>query len=241
MDNETTFNPTVEMEIRHPSSLPLVLIAAAAGLASSALILPFWMPGLVQSIIATDIKAFWYLSRATAIVCYLMMWLSMVWGLLMTSRAAKLWPGMQVANELHKFISLLGLSLGGLHGLLLLGDKYLNLSFLQILIPFSVQGYRPVWVGIGQLSLYLAIIVVLSFYLRKLMGYRTWRALHFITFLMFISILVHGITAGTDTGTPWMSAVYWISGGSVLFLTFYRILSAMDASQKTIPIPAKNT
>ena len=241
MDNETTLKPTVEMEVRHPSSMPLVLMAAAAGLASSALILPFWMPGLVQSIITTDIKAFWYLSRATAIVGYLMMWFSMVWGLSMTSRAAKLWPGMQVANELHKFISLLGLGLGGLHGFLLLGDNYLNLSFIQILIPFSVQGYRPVWVGIGQISLYLAIIVVLSFYLRKLMGYRTWRALHFITFLMFISILVHGIAAGTDTGTSWMSAIYWVTGGSVLFLTFYRVLSAMDASLKKVPIPSQNT
>ena len=203
----------------------LVLFALAAGLVISLVVLPAWLPGMVNSIAASDLRVFWYLSRASAILAYLFLWLSMTWGLLMTTRLAKNWPGFPSTNNLHKFFALFGLSLGVLHGLLLLGDKFMNFKLVQLLLPFGNSSYRPTWVGFGQISLYLWGLIVLSFYLRKKIGQKIWRGLHILTFSTYGMVLLHGITSGSDSGTPLMKAIYWSSAIVIVFLLTYRLLA----------------
>jgi hypothetical protein len=52
--------------------------------------------------------------------------------------------------------------------------------------------------------------------------------LHYASFLLWFAVLLHGIFSGTDTGTMLMNVIYWGSGAIILFLTFYRILYAVD-------------
>lgn len=200
---------------------PLLLGATAAGLALSLWVLPAWVPNLAASL---NGSVFWDLSRATAIAAYGILWMSMAWGLLITGRVARTWPGMPAANELHKFVSLLGLALALFHGLLLIGDSYLNPSLVQVLAPFAMAGYRPGWVGLGQLSFYLWGLVILSFYIRKAITRQVWRGVHYLTFGVFAMALLHGILSGSDSALPWMQMVYWVSGGILLFLLVYRIV-----------------
>jgi len=222
-----------EIPVKEKRNLWLVFPAVIAGLILSLVVLPSWLPGMVNSFAATDQKAFWYLSRATAIMAYLILWLSMVWGLLMSTRLIKNWPGFPPSNNLHKFFSIFGLSLGVFHSLLLLGDQFMHFTLVQILIPFANTTYRPTWVGFGQISLYLWGLIVLSFYLRKKIGQKTWRGLHYATFVLWLGVLVHGIFSGTDRGTLLMNVIYWGSSGIILFLTFYRILVAVE--QQNVP------
>jgi predicted ferric reductase len=203
----------------------VVLFALATGLAISLVVLPAWLPGMVNSIAASDLRVFWYLSRASAILAYLFLWLSMTWGLLMTTRLVKIWPGFPSSNNLHKFFALFGLGLGVLHGLLLLGDKFMNFKLVQLLLPFANTTYRPTWVGFGQISLYLWGLIVLSFYLRKKIGQKTWRWLHVLTFFTYGLVLLHGITSGSDSGTPLMKVIYWSSAIVIVFLLTYRLLA----------------
>jgi predicted ferric reductase len=212
--------------VQKKNSFALYLIGGALGLALSAVALPWILPGLVQSLAGTDIKAFWYFSRGLAIMGYLMLWFSVVWGLLMTTRLSRIWPGHAITADLHKFISLLALGMATLHGLILIGDKYMNMSLSQFFIPFSVQSYRPGWVGLGQIALYLLALIVISFYLRQGIGQKLWRLIHYVSFFTFFAVLVHGLAAGSDTMTPGMFFVYYFTGTAALFLTFYRIFTA---------------
>jgi len=202
------------------------LIAGSLGVALSAVTLPWILPGVIPSIAGADIKAFWFLSRSMAIISYFLIWLSVVWGLFMTTKISRVWPGHVTTADLHKFISILGLSLAALHGFLLLGDKYMNMSLAQLFVPFSVQVYRPVWVGLGQIALYLLALIIISFYIRKFLGQKLWRATHFLSFLTFFAVLIHGLAAGSDTMTPGMFFAYYLTGTVVVFLTFYRIFTA---------------
>jgi predicted ferric reductase len=210
------------------------LIAGSLGIALSAVTLPWILPGVVQSIAGADIKAFWYLSRSMAIISYLLIWLSVVWGLLMTTKLSRIWPGHVTTADLHKFISILGLGLATLHGLILMGDKYMNMSLAQFFIPFSVQSYRPGWVGLGQISLYLIALVVLSFYFRQFLGQKLWRLIHYLSFFTFFAVLIHGLAAGSDTITPGMFFVYYLTGTIAVFLTFYRIFTARFAKKHAV-------
>ena len=225
--------PPIEIIERRRSDWLTGMTAAIFGLIASALILPAWLPGLADSVLAADPKIFWYLSRATAIMGFIILSLSLMWGLLMTAKLAKQWPGVAVANDLHKFVSLTGIFFGLFHAFILLGDKYIGFTVVKILVPFANPVYRPTWVGLGQLSLYLWGILLVSFWLRKKIGHKLWRGLHYASFVLWLAVLAHGIFSGTNTGTMLMNVIYWGSSAIILFLTFYRILYA--AEQKNAP------
>lgn len=212
------------------SNLALLLLAVAIGAFAAVELLPAWLPGLTTSLLGSDPKAYWYLSRSSAFVAYGLVWLSMIFGLLITSRTARLWPGGPVALDLHQHSSLLGLAFALFHALILLGDGYIAYTPLQVLIPFAGDSYRPLWVGVGQIGLYAMAIVGLSFYMRPLIGRKIWRGIHFLSFLLFVMALIHGIFSGSDTAVPAIQGLYWFTGGSVLFLSVYRFLIAGSSS-----------
>ena len=112
------------------------------------------------------------------------------------------------------------------HALVLLGDHYINFTLAQVLMPFTTAGYRPFWVGVGQLGFYLWIIIVVSFYIRSIIGQKTWRAFHYASFVLYLMGLFHGLFSGTDSTAGWAVNYYWISFGSLLFLFIVRIVGA---------------
>src|SRR5919206_2816744 len=194
-----------------------------------------WLADLQASLAGADPKAFWYLSRATAFVGFGLLWLSMASGLAITNKLARLWPGGPAAADLHEYTSLLGLAFGCLHGLLLTGDSSPTFMLAQVLLPFSTTQYRPVWVGLGQFGLYLALVVTLSFYVRRWIGYRTWRLLHYLSFGSYVMVLMHGFFSGTDSAAPWVRGLYVGSAVSLVALTIYRIMVARRAPARSAP------
>ena len=185
------------------------------------------LPSLAQSGTAADTHTFWYLSRASGIIAFVFLWISMALGLLMSTRSLPKGRGFAIANNLHQFVSLYGLFFTLFHGVILLWDPYINMTLGQMLVPFTVFNYQPLNVGAGQISLYLWGILVLSSTVRKSIGRSTWRVLHYLSFGAFWLVLLHGISAGSDTGTAGMQILYWSSAASMVFLTTYRVLSAI--------------
>jgi predicted ferric reductase len=202
----------------------LLAVAVISGAVAAIFVLPALLPSLSDSISGTSPKVFWYLSRASAMVSYLLLWLSMVLGLGITNRLAFAWPGGPTTYSLHQYTGLLGLGFALLHPLLLLGDQYINYTLAQVAVPFAGGSYRPLSVAFGQLAIYLLAVVGLSYYARKLIATRWWRILHALSFLTFLLIIVHGITAGTDSTGRWVITMYWVTGASVVFLSVYRVL-----------------
>jgi predicted ferric reductase len=229
---------TIDLETSAPAmslqGFLLLLAATAAGAFLATLVLPYWLPGLSASLQGDSPKVFWLISRSCAVVAYILLWLSMVFGLLITNRLARMWPGGPQAFNLHQHFSLLGLAFGLFHGLILMGDQYLQFSLRQVLLPFASANYRPFWVGLGQLTFYLMCLVVLSFYIRRRISTRMWRSIHFMSFIVYGMALLHGIYSGTDAGTVWARDIYLGSAGLLLFLFNYRILMAMTKSRSKV-------
>ena len=217
------------------SSLLFLFLAMGIGLLAAIVILPAWLPHLANSLAGPDPKAYWYLSRGSAFVALSLLWLSMALGLLMTNKMARTWPGVPASFSLHEYLSLLGLGFAMFHALILLGDQYSNFSLAQIAIPF-LSSYQPIWVGLGQVGFYAMLVLTLSFYVRAQIGQKTWRVLHYASFITYVMALFHGLAAGSDTTLPWAQTYYWVSGGSLLFLLFYRM--AVSLTPRSIPAPA---
>jgi predicted ferric reductase len=205
----------------------LLLLAAASGAIIAILVLPGWLPGLSTSLQGSAPKAFWFLSRSSAAVAYALLWLSMCLGLLITNKMARVWPGGPYAFDLHQYASLLGLSFALFHGLILMGDQYIHFTLQRVLVPFSTVEYRPLWVGLGQLAFYLMAVVAMSFYVRRRIGTRTWRLVHYLSFVAYVLALLHGVFSGTDSGAAWARGLYWASGGVFIFLLIYRVMASV--------------
>jgi predicted ferric reductase len=235
----------IDWEAYRPLALTLrilVLLSIGAGALTAAIVLPVWLPGLSASLRGPEPKVFWYLSRASALVAYGLLWLSMLSGLLLTNRLAQVWPGARAAFDVHQHASLLGLAFALLHALILLGDRYIQATLAHILVPFGYTSYAPLWVGLGQIGLYGLTAIGLSFYLKPWIGRRLWRGVHFLSFAVFALALVHGIASGSDSGSSWAQYMYWVSGASVLFLTIYRVLvRAGGDKRRTTSTRARST
>jgi predicted ferric reductase len=222
--------PRAEAPADQPPALATqALLTLALGGVAGALValvaLPAWLPGLSASLAGAEPKAYWHLARSSALVAYVLLWLAMLLGLLMTNRLARAWPGGPTVFELHQHTSLLGLAFAVFHALILLGDRYIEATLAQVLLPFAYTGFAPLWVGLGQLALYGLALVAASFSLKDRLGRRLWRLVHGLSFVVFVLALAHGIASGSDSGAALVLALYWASGGSVLFLTIYRVLA----------------
>jgi len=173
---------------------------------------------------------FWLLARASGLTAYLLLTASVLAGLVLKSRPFR---GLKPAavTDTHRFLALLGLGSIALHGATLLLDRTIHLAPVALLVP-GASPYRPAPVGIGVLAAELMLVVYASFALRRRIGMRNWRRLHWATFAIFAAATVHGLASGTDTARPWVLAIYLGAIGSVTAATAWRSLAPSLTPQR---------
>ena len=169
---------------------------------------------------------FWLLARSSGLVAYGLLTASVLAGLVVKSRPFRSLRAAAV-TDLHRFLALLGLGAVALHGVTLALDKTVHISLAALLIP-GLSPYRPLWTSLGVLAAELMVIVYASFSLRKRIGPKNWRRLHWATYGIFAAATVHGVAAGTDTSRPWVHALYIGAVGAVAGATAWRALTSIN-------------
>ena len=165
---------------------------------------------------------FWLIARAAGLTAYAILTLSVLAGLVLKSRPFARLKAPHVA-EIHKTLALTGLGALALHAVALVLDTTVKVSPAALVIP-GLVAYRPVAVGAGVVGGWLFVLITSSFWLRKRIGARNWRRLHWFTYALFGLATIHGITAGTDTTQPWVRDLYLGAVGSVVAATAWRAL-----------------
>jgi predicted ferric reductase len=168
----------------------------------------------------------WYVTRITALLAYLALTGSVVYGLLLSTKVLDRIAHRAVSFTLHQDLSSIGLALALVHAAVLMLDRSVPYSPLEVVVPFSGP-YRPIWVGVGQVTLGLTMVVLLSFYVRKRIGQPNWRRLHYLSFVAFFGATAHGLMAGSDTGADWVYLGYLAMTAIVVFLFVYRVALAV--------------
>lgn len=183
-----------------------------------------WPSLSVGSVLAQDSKISWYFVRAAGLTAYALLGASTVWGLFLTSRIIADWSPGPMSMLFHASASWLAVVLSIAHAALLLLDKYYQYKITDLIVPF-VGPYRPLAVGIGVIAAWLTIAITISFSLRKVIGQKAWRWLHYASYVTFALVTAHGILAGTDSENLGTRIMYVSMSVAVLALLLRRATS----------------
>ena len=153
----------------------------------------------------------WDVARAGGFTAYVLLTLAVVVGLALSTQlqSPSRWPRL-LNSELHNFLTLLSTIFLVVHVLAVWIDPFTSFGWNEIFIPLASH-YRPEWMALGIVALYLGIAIGISTWLRPLIGYSWWRRLHVLTLGVFALAAVHGIGTGSDTQTWWALGIYLVS------------------------------
>jgi sulfoxide reductase heme-binding subunit YedZ len=151
-------------------------------------------------------QVLWFAARGAGIVSLLMLTASAVFGLVTVTRfQAAGWPRF-FNYEMHRRVSLLSVAFLATHILAAVFDPYLKLGPAAALVPFAAS-WKPVPVAFGVISLYLVVALIATSLLRKHLGQRAWRLVHWTSYLMWPLAFAHTVTVGSDALAPWMLVI----------------------------------
>jgi methionine sulfoxide reductase heme-binding subunit len=164
---------------------------------------------------------FWITSRAAGTTAMILASASVGFGLTMGGKLIK--RGGADRRSIHEALSLSVLVAIAVHGLSLVGDRWLDPSVLDVTIPF-LSSYQTVPTSVGIIAGWGLIVLGLSFYLRDRIGRTRWKSIHRWTLLAWILALAHTFTEGTDAGRLWFIALIALTAVPALALLAVRVL-----------------
>ncbi|HVC86633.1 MAG TPA: hypothetical protein VNC40_04310 [Gaiellaceae bacterium] len=185
---------------------------------------------------ATTLPIAWLIARAAGLVAFGLLTLSVWLGLAMSTRLLGS-KRMKPLLGLHRTLVWTGLAAVGLHVVALMLDPVMHFSALTAIVPFA-SPYKPGAVAAGVVGGWLSLAIAASFYLRKWIGQKGWRRLHYAAFAGFALSLGHALFVGTDLKGLGGPVVALLAAGPVLWLTFYRLLAPRTFPRAAVPASA---
>ena len=185
----------------------------------------------------------WYVARAGGAVAYLLLSFTVCAGVGLAGRARV--PGFPrfAVTDLHRFAGILTATFIAIHVGAILLDGFVPFSVVQVLVPFT-SSYRDVAVALGIVAAELLVALAVTNRLRQVLPRRIWRRAHYLNFAVWALATLHGITAGTDSASTWLIAMYVAAIATVGGLVCWRFAgprSGSAAAPVSTPVPRTAT
>jgi len=142
-------------------------------------------------------QTWWYVSRSTGIVAALLLLMSLVLGMLMSTRLLRSVDRPAWLLAMHRWTSGLAVFATAGHIAALVADSYVEFGPAEILVPFASE-WQPTAVALGVIAMYLLAIVQVTSLLMKKLPRKLWRAIHMASYGATWLAVIHAGMAGTD-------------------------------------------
>jgi Ferric reductase like transmembrane component len=170
-------------------------------------------------------SAYWYLTRGSGAAALVLLTIAVVLGIAGSLRVySHHWPRFAV-DTVHRDVSLLVIVVLAIHIITSVLDAFAPISLAAAVIPFDTT-YRPLWLGFGALSFDLLLALAITSLVRRRLGYRTWRTVHWLAYASWPIAVLHGLGTGSDTKVWWMLLLTAICVGAVAAAICWRIAAA---------------
>lgn len=172
--------------------------------------------------------ALWYLSRGSGAVSLILLSTSVVLGIVDQRRwRSERWPRFTL-HGLHRWVSLFAVSFLSVHILSAVLDSFAPIRLVDVVVPFAGR-YRPLWLGLGAVAFDILLAVAITSLLKKRIGQRNWRAVHWLSYAAWPVAVVHGLGTGSDVRAGWLLAITAACVAAVWLAVFVRIWDAAPA------------
>ncbi|HEY8912300.1 ferric reductase-like transmembrane domain-containing protein [Lacisediminihabitans sp.] len=151
-------------------------------------------------------EALWALGRGTGVVALLLLTVSVVLGIVTRSGHPLLGLPRFSVTLVHRNASLLASVFLLIHIVSLFFDSYAQLRVVDFFVPF-LGAAKPFWLGLGTVALDLLLAIIVTSLLRRWIGRRVFRVVHWFTYALWPVALAHSIGNGTDGTSVWFLAL----------------------------------
>ncbi len=173
----------------------------------------------------------WIVSRSSGIVAFVLITISVLIGLTMAGKPVREPQFTKSLRAVHEQTALAGLIAIAVHGFAILLDPWLKPGITGVTVPFAL-GVHTFWTGLGVIAGYLAMLLGLSFYLRRQIGTRLWRKAHRATIAVYVLGLFHALGSGTDTGSLLFLCFAAATAVPIAILFVYRLGAGRRSSER---------
>jgi predicted ferric reductase len=163
--------------------------------------------------------ALWYLTRATGAVALVLLTFSLVLGV---ANVRRFGAPRFVVDGCHRAASLFVCVLLAIHIGTAVFDGYAPIRLVDAVLPFA-GAYRPLWLGLGALAFDLLLALVVTSLLRARLGFRAWRAVHWLAYACWPVAVLHGLGTGSDVRAGWLLWVTAACAASVAVAIVVRL------------------
>lgn len=154
-------------------------------------------------IAAAGPSALWYTTRGAGAVSLLLLTASVALGVVHADRRRPGGGPRLLVESAHRTISLLVLAVLAVHVGTSVLDGFAPIRLVDAFVPFA-SAYRPLWVGLGALALDLLLALAITSLVRRRLGLRAWRAVHWLAYACWPVAVAHGLGTGSDARTTWL-------------------------------------
>jgi len=185
---------------------------------------------------SASVPVAWLVARAAGLVAFALLTISVTLGLALSTRLLGGRRG-KVLLGWHQTLMWTAIAMLALHGGALAVDPVMRFGPVGVLVPGAAP-WRPVPVAAGIVTGWLMLVIAASFHVRRRIGQRRWRLMHYATFGAFAVGLYHALNVGTDlTGTRGL-VLAGIVAAPVVWLVYARILMPRSRPEKVPTRPA---
>lgn len=179
-------------------------------------------------------QLWWLTARATGIVAWGVLSLSVVLGVALSTRALGRRPTPAWLQDLHRATGGLAIAFTAVHVATLVADTWVHFDVADVLVPF-VSDWRPLPVAAGIVAAWMLVVVEGTSLARRRIGVVWWRRIHVTSFALWVLATAHLLTAGTDAGNPWLSGAVLATTVTVATLGLVRLLRPRRGTRRARP------
>jgi DMSO/TMAO reductase YedYZ heme-binding membrane subunit len=173
---------------------------------------------------ATDGRIWWYSSRASGVVLWLLVALAVVWGFAVSSRLVRKKGIPAWMLDLHRHLGTLTVVFTAIHLLALWADSFVAFGWRELFVPMA-STWRPGAVAWGIVAFYCLVAVQLTSWFKKRLPRKLWHSVHMLSVPLFVTGSAHGIMAGADWPNLVVQWGFVLVSVTVVWLATFRLFA----------------
>lgn len=164
----------------------------------------------------------WYVARASGIVAWLLLTASVLWGIVLSTKAFPEHRRPAWLLDLHRWLGGLTVGFVAIHLLALVADSYTTFTLADLAIPYS-SDWKPGAVALGVVAAWSLVAVEATSLAMRRLPRRVWHGIHLVSYATFWLTTLHAAFAGTDRSQVLYQGTAVFAIAAVVWAVLYRL------------------